>query len=103
MNSVPQFGLSRRSCLRSLAGASLILPGMLSQLLAEDAARSGAPAASDPLAPKEPHFPAKAKRLIFVFSSGGVSHLDTFDHKPELFKADGKITGAGATPAATSG
>ncbi|HEX5106663.1 MAG TPA: DUF1501 domain-containing protein, partial [Pirellulaceae bacterium] len=92
----PQFGLSRRSCLRSLAGASLILPGMLSQLLAEDSARGdsrGVPL--DPLAPQEPHFEPKAKRVIFVFSSGGVSHMDTFDHKPELFKADGKITGAG--------
>lgn len=90
----PQFGLSRRACLRSLAGASLILPGMLSQLLADDAAPA-ANKAADPLAPKEPHYAPKAKRVIFVFSSGGVSHMETFDHKPELFKADGKLTGAG--------
>src|SRR5262249_35804576 len=32
---------------------------------------------------------------IFIFSNGGVSHMDTFDYKPELFKADGKKTGAG--------
>jgi hypothetical protein len=77
--------LPRRSALRSLAAGSLLLPGLLSQLLAEE----------DPLAPRRPHFPAKAKRVIFVFSNGGVSHMDTFDHKPELFKADGKKTGIG--------
>ena len=43
-----------------------------------------------------PHFPAKAKRVIHVFSPGGVSQVDTFDHKPELDKADGKkIEGKG--------
>ena len=94
--TTPRFSqVSRRSCLRSLVGGSLLLPGMLSQLLAEDAARSegGAPASGDPLSPKPPHFAAKAKRVIFLFSSGGVSHMDSFDHKPELFKADGKMTG----------
>ena len=77
----------RRAVLRSLVGSSLILPGIISQLLAE----SG----SDPLAPKLPHHPAKAKRVIFIFSNGGVSHMDTFDYKPQLFKADGKTTGVG--------
>lgn len=37
-----------------------------------------------------PHFPAKAKRVIHIFSPGGMSHVDTFDYKPELEKADGK-------------
>ena len=37
-----------------------------------------------------PHFPAKAKRVVQVFCAGGVSHLDTFDYKPELEKMDGK-------------
>jgi hypothetical protein len=77
----------RRAVLRSLVGSSLILPGIISQLLAESA--------SDPLAPKLPHHPAKAKRVIFIFSNGGVSHMDTFDYKPQLFKADGKTTGIG--------
>ncbi len=49
----------------------------------------------DPLAPRPPHFPPRAKRVIFLFSTGGVSHMDTFDHKPQLFAADGKITGIG--------
>ncbi|MCA9179111.1 MAG: DUF1501 domain-containing protein [Planctomycetales bacterium] len=83
---------SRRELLRSLVGGSLLLPGLLPELLA------GSPQSaesSDPLAPKAPHFPARAKRVIFVFSNGGASHMDTFDHKPELFKADGKKTGVG--------
>jgi hypothetical protein len=42
---------------------------------------------TDPLAPKPPHFAARAKRVIFLFMSGGPSHLETFDWKPELAKA----------------
>jgi hypothetical protein len=44
----------------------------------------------DPLAPKPPHFPAKAKRVIFLFLHGGPSQVDTFDHKPRLTADDGK-------------
>ena len=43
-----------------------------------------------PLAPRPPHHPAKAKRVLTIFCSGGVSHLDTFDYKPELVKRDGR-------------
>ena len=43
-----------------------------------------------PLAPREPHFPAKAKRILMIFCSGAVSQIDTFDYKPELVKHDGK-------------
>src|SRR5688572_2006199 len=95
----PQF-LSRRQVLRSAIGGSLLLPGILSQLLAEEAATNrgaGAPRSpkGDPLSPKPPHYAPKAKRVILLFSTGGVSHMDTFDHKPQLFKADGKMLGAG--------
>lgn len=72
---------SRRSVLRSLAGGSLLLPGFLSHLLADD---------RDPLAPKTSHFRGKAKQVIFLFSTGGVSHMDTFDYKKALFEMDGK-------------
>ncbi|MBM3788082.1 MAG: DUF1501 domain-containing protein [Acidobacteria bacterium] len=41
-------------------------------------------------APKQPHFPAKAKRIIFLFMHGGPSHLDTFDPKPRLTLDHGK-------------
>src|SRR6478672_6470819 len=84
--SPPSF--SRRALLRSLVGSSLLLPGLVSRLLAESDL-------SDPLAPKAPHFPARAKQVIFIFSNGGVSHMDTFDPKPKLFAADGKTMGLG--------
>ncbi|MCR9292192.1 MAG: DUF1501 domain-containing protein [bacterium] len=83
----------RRAMLRSLVGGSLLMPGLLSELLADQSIANAADA--DPLAAKQPHFEAKAKRVIFVFSNGGVSHMDTFDPKPALFAADGKKTGAG--------
>jgi hypothetical protein len=42
-----------------------------------------------PLAAKPPHFPARAKRIIFLFMSGGPSQMDLYDHKPELKKRSG--------------
>ncbi len=81
---------SRREFFRTLAGGSLLLPGLVSELLA-----GSAPGAPDPLAARPPHTPARAQRVIFVFSNGGVSQMDTFDYKPALFAADGKKTGAG--------
>ena len=72
-----------------MVGGSMLLPGIVSNLLAESAP------GGDPLAPKQTHHAAKAKRIIFIFSNGGVSHMDTFDHKPALFAADGKTTGVG--------
>ena len=56
----------------------------LSLLLGDLAARVEAAQAVDPLAPKPPHIPARAKRLIFLFMHGGVSQIDTFDPKPTL-------------------
>src|SRR5262245_14491634 len=47
-------------------------------------------ARADPLAPKRPHFAAKARRVIFLFMHGGVSHVDTFDPKPKLAELNGK-------------
>jgi hypothetical protein len=44
----------------------------------------------NPLAPKTPHFPAKARRVIHLFMAGAPSQLDLFDHKPELAKLEGK-------------
>jgi Protein of unknown function (DUF1501) len=82
--------IHRRNLLRSFVGGSLMLPGMVSQLLADSDE-----SVSDPLSPKRPHFPARAKNVIFIFSNGGVSHMDTFDYKPALFAADGKATGVG--------
>lgn len=72
---------SRRGLLRSAAAGSLLFPGILQQLMADS---------GDPLAAREPHFPAKAKNVIFLFMTGGVSHVDSFDPKPELTLQHGK-------------
>lgn len=72
--------IHRRRFIRSLAGGGLLLPGMLSELMATEPMSD-----LDPLAPKAPHFAAKAKRVIFLFMTGGVSHVDTFDPKPVLY------------------
>jgi hypothetical protein len=81
----------RRELLRSLVAGSLLMPGLVSRLLAE----SGNGPLADPLSPKPPHSKPKAKRVIFIFSNGGVSHMDTFDYKPKLFAADGKTLAVG--------
>jgi hypothetical protein len=52
--------------------------------------------ATNPLAPRAPHFPAKAKRLIFLFMNGGPSHVDTFDFKPMLAARAGEPVPASA-------
>src|SRR5688572_18938903 len=80
---------NRRSVIRSIVGGSLTMPAILGELLAAE--RKPA----DPLVAKPPHYAPKAKRVIFLFSTGGVSHMDTFDYKPKLFKADGKMLGVG--------
>lgn len=48
------------------------------------------PQAKNPLAPKQPHFPAKAKRVIYLFQAGAPSQLDLFDYKPSLVKYNGQ-------------
>jgi hypothetical protein len=47
--------------------------------------------AASPLAPKSPHYPAKAKSVIFLFMAGAPSHLELFDNKPQLAKFDGTL------------
>src|SRR5205085_2246732 len=54
-----------------------------------------------PLAPKTPHYPARAKRVIFLCMEGGPSHVDTFDYKPKLAADAGKPIGKGRAAAAT--
>ncbi len=79
--------LNRRQAIRSLVGGSLLWPGVLSHLLAADQPR---PVDDDPLAARPPHYSARAKRIIFLYMSGGVSHVDSFDPKPRLFADHGK-------------
>lgn len=54
-------------------------------------ALGGLAQAADPLAPKQPHFKAKAKKVIFLFMAGAPSHLEMFDNKPQLAKFDGTL------------
>lgn len=72
----------RRQFLRSAVAGSMLLPGILHELTAAEN--------SDPLSPRAPHFPARAKKVIFLFMTGGVSHVDTFDPKPRLAADVGK-------------
>jgi hypothetical protein len=84
-NSYINQRLSRRDLLKlSSAGfGHLALTG----LLAQEQARA---TSIDPLAVKPPHFPARAKRVIFLFMHGGPSQVDTFDYKPLLKRDHGK-------------
>src|SRR5439155_8931242 len=66
----------------------------LASLLAEDAVANPKykienPKSYNPLAARQSHYPAKAKRVISLFMFGGISHMETFDYKPELMKKDG--------------
>src|SRR5258708_39585934 len=84
---------SRRQMVRSLVSGSLVLPGIISQLLADESRN-----ASNPLAPRAPHFPGKAKRVIFLYMTGGVSHMDSFDPKPKLTAASEEASKTGKGP-----
>src|SRR5689334_2367863 len=77
--------MTRRTFLEDYLGLGTLA---LSSLLTTDAA--AASAVPNPLTPKPQHFPAKAKRCIFLFMEGGVSQVDTFDYKPDLQKYAGK-------------
>src|SRR5438132_9826510 len=74
--------LNRRDFLKCCSAGGL----GLDPALALAAQRNG----GGPLAPRPSHFPAKARNLIFVFLTGGFSHVDTFDYKPKLQKDHGK-------------
>src|SRR3954469_24463499 len=79
------YPLDRRSFLRNAGGGFGAIA--LAALLAEDGLLA---AEVDPLAPKKPPQDAAAKRVIFLFMSGGPSHMDPFDPKPELTRLHGQ-------------
>lgn len=62
----------------------------LADLMAASMQGSGTETAGNPLAPKPTHFPARAKRVVFMFMAGGPSQLDLFDHKPMLNQLNGQ-------------
>src|SRR4051812_36564950 len=78
---------NRRQMVRSLLLGSGLFPAMLHELIASD----------HPLTPRAPHFPGAAQRVIFIYLSGGMSHVDSFDPKPRLaeYQRDGKTREGG--------
>ncbi|MBM3992933.1 MAG: DUF1501 domain-containing protein [Planctomycetes bacterium] len=83
--------LDRRSFLQAAGGlGSIALASLLADegLLANPIRPSIRPEA--PYAARPPHFAAKANRVLMIFCSGAVSHVDTFDYKPELVRRDGQ-------------
>lgn len=84
---------SRRSFLRHAGGGFGLLA--LNALLSRDGLLAATPrgttgGAPNPFAPKAPHFTAKAQRVIFLFMSGGPSHVDLLDPKPDLIRLAGQ-------------
>ena len=79
--------LSRRWFLRD---CGLGLAGIAANALAAKSSLA-APAVPNPMAVLQPHFPAKAKRVIYMFNAGAPSHLELFDNKPELTKRNGQL------------
>src|SRR5881398_2030302 len=82
--SPPASYASRRDFLAK-AGAGFGLAA-LSSLFTEQRVSAQAP---NPLVPRPPHFPGKAKSVIWLFMNGGPSHVDTWDFKPELERRHG--------------
>ena len=64
---------SRRHFLRSMVAGSVMMPALVSDMMGAEQANQ--------YAPRKTHFSPKARRVIFINLSGGVSHLDTFDHR----------------------
>jgi hypothetical protein len=79
---------TRREILQRASGGfgAIALRG----LLADEAQADNARLPADPLSPKVPHHKPRAKRVIFLYMTGGVSHVDSFDPKPKLFANHGK-------------
>jgi hypothetical protein len=86
---VPLFS-SRRDFLHLAGGGFGALALSALDAWANPDRKVGGEAPTDPLAPKEPQFAAKAKAVIFLFMEGGPSHVDLVDPKPELTRQNGK-------------
>src|SRR6188472_4036112 len=85
--------LSRRRMLQSCASGFGYLA--FAGLAHEAAAREASRAPGGALAARAPHFPARARRVIFLCMNGGPSHVDLFDYKPELNKRSGENSPVG--------
>jgi len=78
--------VSRRDFMNRAGGG---IGGLALACLLAGEQRAGAALPPDPLAVRPPHYPARAKRVISLFLFGGLSHIDSFDPKPELVRQDG--------------
>ncbi|MDB5353319.1 MAG: hypothetical protein JWN86_4566 [Planctomycetota bacterium] len=89
---MPFESLHRRDAIKQFANGfgMLGLAGLFSQEASSARAADPAEREANPLSVRSPMFPAKAKRVIFLFMSGGPSHVDTFDPKPLLDRDNGK-------------
>ena len=84
---------NRRELLQSMGSGfgTLALAGLLHQAgLLTPARAAEASRGASPLAPRQGHFPGKAKAVIQLCQNGGPSQMDLFDHKPELSKRSGQ-------------
>ncbi len=94
LSTTGQSLLNRRSFLNSASSglASIALSSLLKADMASASALPIRPLISpqQPLAPRVPHAVPRAKRVLMLFCSGAVSHLDSWDWKPELLRMDGK-------------
>src|SRR5262245_21644013 len=93
-NGLVSRATTRRQFLRSAGGGlgMLALASLLERdglLAADSALRTPHSALRNPLAPQAPHFAARARSVIFLFMSGGPSHVDLFDPKPDLISLAG--------------
>ena len=89
--------IDRRSFVRSVSqGFGALAFAALAHRPAAAAQAGGA--VSSPLAVKQPHFPAQAKRVLMLCMEGGPSHIDTFDYKPVLSRRAGEPIGRGRVP-----
>ena len=73
-----------------MVAGSVMMPALVSDMMGAEQANQ--------YAPRKTHFSPKARRVIFINLSGGVSHLDTFDHKPQLYREHGKEIAKGDHP-----
>src|SRR5262245_38759473 len=96
---LPRPSCSRRDFLRNAGGGVVVI--VLASMLAEQKLLAQEPSRlQNRLAPRSPHHEAKAQRVIFLFMSGGPSHLELFDPKPDLQRLHGQPLPASFGPVA---
>ena len=98
-NAASPFPLSRRDFLQRAGGGFGMIA--LASMLAEQNAQTAQAQTGNPLAPRPPHHAARAQRVIFLFMSGGPSHLELFDAKPDLQRLHGQPLPESFGPVAT--